>query len=175
MAREKRSRKFIMTALLLIIFVLFVTFIPFKTALVFQYQNSGRVLAYIPIAKGDSFQIRYTHSIHLSDVIERYSVTEDLQIKLNAMRYEDFAIGMPENALEGERFEHKNGHYYLSNLNRLFPFFDLRVGKVRANHILIISGNEYPMSRYLEPGTWVRIKIDRINLWQQWKGVNICE
>ncbi|MBB6443574.1 DUF1850 domain-containing protein [Bacillus benzoevorans] len=175
MARGKRSRKFIMTVLLLLLLFLTVYFTPFKTALVFQYQNSGRVLAYIPVTKGDKFQIKYTHSIHLSDVIERYSVAEDQQIKLYAMSYEDFAVGMPENALEGERFEHKNGHYYISDMNRLFPFFDLRVGKVRANHILILAGHEYPMSRYLEPGTWVRIKIDRLNLWQQWKGVNIHE
>jgi len=150
-------------------------FLPFKQALVFQYQNSGNVLAFIPISEGEIFQITYTHSIHLSDVVESYTVTKDQQIKQFELMYEDFAIGMPENASEGETFEHKNGKYYLKNMNRLFPSFDLRLGKVRANHTLIYGKNEYPLSNYMEPGTWVRIKIERISLWQRWKGVNILE
>lgn len=165
-----------MIFLLLFLFIIFVSVnIPFQTALVFEYQNSGRVLAYLPVTKDDSFQIKYTHSIHLSDVMESYAVTKDLQIKLFALTYEDFSIGMPENALQGEVFQHKNGKYYITNMNRLFPFFDLRIGKVRANHTLIHADNEYPLSNYIKPGTWIRIKIDRINLWQQWKGVNIHE
>lgn len=171
MAGEKQMRRAAIAVLFLLILIF--TFTPFKSALVFEYQNSGRVLAYLPIAKGESFQMKYTHSIHLSDVIESYFVTKDNQIKLFAMTYEDFSIGMPENAMDGEMFEHKNGKYYISNMNRIYPFFDLRIGKVRANHILLYADTEYPLADYMEPGTWVRIKKERINLWQQWKGVNI--
>ena len=150
-------------------------FIPTKEVLVFQYQNSGKVLAYIPLSEGDQFQMKYTHSIHLSDVVESYVVTKDHEIKQFEMVYEDFAIGMPENASEGETFEQIDGKYFLKNMDKRFPSFDLRIGKVRANHTLIVGKNEYPLSRYMEPGTWVRLKIERINLWQQWKGVNILE
>ncbi len=152
-----------------------ILFIPTKEALVFQYQNSGKVLAYIPLSEGDQFQMKYTHSIHLSDVVESYVVTKDQEIKQFELMYEDFAIGMPENASEGETFEHSDGKYYLKNMDKIFPSFDLRIGKVRANHTLIVGKNEYPLSHYMEPGTWVRLKIERINLWQQWKGVNILE
>lgn len=173
MAGIKQIRRAAITVLFL--FILIFTFIPFKQALIFEFQNSGRVLAYLPIAKGESFHMKYTHSIHLSDVIESFSVTKEHQIKLVAMTYEDFSIGMPENAMDGEMFEHKNGKYYISNMNRIYSFIDLRIGKVRANHILLYSDREYPLANYMEPGTWVRIKIERINLWQQWKGVKIDE
>jgi len=117
--------------------------------------------------------MKYTHSIHLSDVVDRYLITESSQVKQFELIYEDFSIGMPAHASKGETFERNNGKYYLKNMNRVFPSFDLRIGKVRANHTLIYQEKEYPLSHYLEPGTWVRIKIERINLWQQWKGVNI--
>ena len=75
MAGEKQMRRAAIAVLFLLILIF--TFTPFKSALVFEYQNSGRVLAYLPIAKGEIFQMKYTHSIHLSDVIESYSVTKD--------------------------------------------------------------------------------------------------
>jgi len=175
--RSMMKRKFV-NLLFLIPFILFIfllLFIPISDALVFQYQNSGNTLAYIPISEGETFQMKYTHSIHLSDVVESYEITNDRQIKQYELMYEDFAIGMPENASEGEIFEQKDGKYYLKNMDRRFPSFDLRVGKVRANHTVIFEGKEYPLSRVIEPGTWVRIKIERINLWQRWKGVNMLE
>ncbi|WP_256240378.1 DUF1850 domain-containing protein [Bacillus sp. V3B] len=119
--------------------------------------------------------MKYTHSIHLSDVVESYVVTSDHQIKQFELMYENFAIGMPENASDGETFEQKDGKYYLKNMNRLFPSFDLRIGKVHANHTVIFESNEYPLSFLIEPGTWVRLKIERMNVWQQWRGVNILE
>lgn len=146
-----------------------------KEALVFQYQNTGKMLAYIPFSKEDHFKIKYTHSIHLSDVVESYVITEDEEIKQYELMYEDFAIGMPENASDGEIFEQKNGKYYIKNMNRIFPYFDLRTGKVRANHTVLFREKEYPLSHFIEPGTWVRIKAEKINLIQQLRGVNILE
>lgn len=171
----KRFRLTLFLPILNLAFIPILLFTPMKECLVFQFQNSGHVLAYIPISKGDPFQIKYTHSIHLSDVVDFYFVTKDGNIKQYELMYEDFSIGMPANASEGETFVQKNGKYYLKNMNRIFPSFDLRVGKVRANHTLIYDQKEYPLSRFIEPGTWVRLKIERINLWQQWKGVNILE
>ncbi|TKC20106.1 DUF1850 domain-containing protein [Robertmurraya kyonggiensis] len=148
---------------------------PIKEALVFEYQNTEKVLAYLPSKKEQAFQIKYTHSIHLSDVVESYQVSTDGQLKQFELQFEDFAIGMPSEAGEGETFEEKNGIYYIKNMNRVFPYFDLRTGKVRANHKIIFEDREYPLSNYIEPGTWVRIKFKRINLLQRLKGANILD
>ena len=167
--------KIILFTLLFLSLIPILILLPFREALVFQFQNSERVLAYIPIQKGEFFQIKYTHSIHLSDVYEKYIVTNDGLIKQIELEYEDFAIGMPENASAGEIFTHRNGKYYLSNMNRIFPKIDLRIGKVRAKHTVIFEKKEYPLSLYIKPGTWVRIKIEKLNIWQLWKGVNMNE
>ena len=171
-------KKFRLSLLLLSIiftFILILLFIPMKECLVFQFQNSGHILAFIPISKGETFQMKYTHSIHLSHVVDSYLVTKNGQMKQYELVYEDFSVGMPANASEGETFEQENGKYYLKNMNRVLPTFDLRIGKVRANHTLIFQEIEYPLSHYLEPSTWVRLKIEKINLWQLWRGVNILD
>jgi len=175
MERRKSVRKMIILLFLILISNIVILFIPIRQSLVFQFQDTEQVLAYIPFTKEQKFKIKYIHSIHLSDVVESYQVTENGHIKQYELMYEDFGIGMPENASNGEIFEHKNGKYYLKNMNRLFPYFDLRIGQVRSNHTVIYLNIEFPLGEYIEPGTWIRIKVDKLNILQQLKGVNILE
>ena len=85
--------------------------IPFKTALVFEYENSGKLLAYLPFKQQEkTFQLKYTHSIHLSDVIESYKVSASEEIRLYELQYEDFAIGMPANAEAGKDLRQETGN-----------------------------------------------------------------
>ncbi|MHC0038682.1 DUF1850 domain-containing protein [Pseudoneobacillus sp. C159] len=140
-----------------------------------ENQQMGKVLAYLPLKKLDFFEIKYTHSIHLSNVVESYQATEELQIKQYELMYEDFAIGMPANSAEGEVFEEKDGKYFIKNMNRIFPSFDLRLGKVRANHTLIYQNKEYPIASWITPGTLVHFQVKKINFIQMLKGVDIRE
>lgn len=165
--------------LLFILFIPFVIafslFLPIKPSLVFEYQNNGNIIAYLPLGKMDTFKMKYTHSIHLSSVVESYKITNNDQIKQYELMYEDFAIGMPANSAEGEVFEEKDGKYIIKNMKRTFPSFDLRVGKVKANHTLIYNDKEYPLSNSITPGTTVHIQVKKINLVQMMKGVDILD
>lgn len=173
--KKKHIRRIIFLVPLFFLCMTIIAFIPIKQALVFEYKNTGKVLAYIPFSKEQTFKIKYTHSIHLSDVVESYVRTEDGQIMQYELMYEDFAIGMPSEAAEGEVFEEKNGKYYIKNMKRTFPHFDLRVGRVKANHTVVFQNKEYPLSNYIGKGTLVRIKVDDLNFLQLLKGVNIIE
>jgi hypothetical protein len=157
--------------LILIIFI----FIPQHQAIVFEPNHTKADLAYIPAKNETTFQIKYTHSIHLSDVVESYQITPNEEIQQYELMYEDLAIGMPSNAEEGETFEQLNGSYYIKNMKRNFPFFYLRLGQVRANHRVIFNNKEYPLSRSIEPGTSVKVEIRKLNYIEIWKGVNILE
>lgn len=150
-------------------------YIPYKTALVFIQPEREEILCFIPISEGDRFKIKYTHSIHLSDVIESYQITEQREIRQYELEYEDFAIGMPSQPAEGESFEMKDGKYYIKNMNRRFDNFILRVGKVRANHTFVQDNLSFPLSKAIQPGTSVKIQVEKINLLQQLRGVNILE
>lgn len=175
MKKRNSVRKKVFPLLLILTVIAIILFIPIRIGLVFEFQDTGRILAYIPFSKEAQFKIKYTHSIHLSDVVESYQVTKHGYIKQYELMYEDFAIGMPENASEGEIFEQIDGKYFIKNMNRVFPSFDLRTSQVRAKHTVIYKHNEYLLSKSIQPGTWVRIKIVKMNLLQQLKGVNILE
>ncbi|ESU32677.1 hypothetical protein G3A_10060 [Bacillus sp. 17376] len=166
----------IFVLLTLIIFLAIISInIPYKQALVFQAPESNDILCYVPINAGETFKIKYKHSIHLSDVIESYKVTESDKIRQYELEYEDFAIGMPSEIADGENFEMKDGKYYITKMNREFSHFDMRLGQVRANHTLIYEDITYPLSKAIEPGSRVRIKIEKISLLNQLEGVNILD
>lgn len=171
----RRNSVRIILLFLILISITVMILIPIRQALVFEYQDSGEILAYIPFSKEKKFKIKYTHSIHLSDVIESYKVTDDGHIQQYELMYEDFAIGMPENASGEEIFEQVDGKYYIKNMKRDFPYFDLRIGQVRAKHTVIYQDEDYPLGNYIEPGTWIRIKIEKLNVLQLLKGVDILE
>ncbi|MCM3124805.1 MULTISPECIES: DUF1850 domain-containing protein [unclassified Mesobacillus] len=171
-----KFNKKIFVLLLLIMLILIISInIPYKQALVFLQPEEEDILCYVPIAQGDKFKIKYTHSIHLSDVIESYKITEQNEIQQYELEYEDFAIGMPSEIAEGEHFEMQDGKYRIKNMERRFKHFDLRVGKVRANHTFMQGKVSFPLSKAIEPGTRVRIQVMNINVIQQMKGVNILE
>lgn len=154
--------------ILAIIFV-----IPFQKSFICKKLHSKEILAYMPIQKDHTFQIQYTHSIHLSEVKESYRILKNNQIEQIELMYDDTSIGMPSEAEKGEVFVRENGHYYIKNMKRIFPSFHLSTGQVIANHRLIYKNKEYPFKNFITPGTFITIQVKKLSLLQLLKGVNI--
>ncbi|PAV31474.1 hypothetical protein CIL05_02125 [Virgibacillus profundi] len=162
----------------LLIFVILQLFVPFRTALVFYKENTNYIEAFLPINEEDTFQLIWKHSIHLTDVIEKYIVMDNQNIKQYEIIYEEFGIGMPSNALEGEKFEYKDGKYHVMDLDNIFPSINLRNGKtVPENRLVWGEQGEHIiyLKEYLKPGAWFTIKVENLSLWQSLKGVRIHE
>jgi hypothetical protein len=162
-------------------FILFLSFLflilPYQSALVFYQGNTNNMVAYLPMKSESRFQITFTHSIHLTDVVEKYSVTENLEIRQDEIQYEQFGIGMPSNAVEGETFVYEDGKYSIKNLNNVFSSMNIRNGKTVSEHRLswIEDGEERQVwfNDYFEPGDWFRVRLDNISCWDRLKGVKI--
>jgi hypothetical protein len=147
-----------------------VLFLPYYSVLTFHYENTRKLLAYYPVEQNERFSIRYTHSIHLTPVLESYFIKEDNIVQYELM-YENFAVGMPSNNDDEGQFIEKDGKYFITDMDRVYPYIDLRVGQVAANHTLIIGRNhEIPFTSFTKPGSWVRIQMHKINLWQIMEG-----
>ncbi|MDC3417308.1 DUF1850 domain-containing protein [Aquibacillus salsiterrae] len=172
-------KRYLLSLTFLLILLAAVLFVPFKTALVFYEGNTDTMKAFLPLEPGDTFQLIWRHSIHLKDVTEKYQVTNDLTIKQYEIVYEEFGIGMPSNAQEGEKFEYKDGKYHISNLNNIFPSMNIRNGKtVSKNRLAWGSGDASQMvwfNDYFKPGAWFTVLVERITLWEYLKGVRISE
>lgn len=167
---------------LLVTFFVSVFIIPFKTALIFYKENTNHISAFLPIEKGEVFQIIFTHSIHLTDVVEKYKITDDLGMEQFEIAYEHFGIGMPSNALEGEEFIYEDGKYHVKNLDNYFPSLNIRNGKTVSENRLIWGTADEPenghmvwFNQYFEPGAWFRLKVEKLTLWDYLKGVRIHE
>ncbi|TLS36729.1 DUF1850 domain-containing protein [Pseudalkalibacillus caeni] len=168
------SKKNFVVLLLLLVLVI-TLFVPIRSVVAVEFENTGKLVAYYPASSPQKFAIRYTHSVHKTPVLESYRLAKNNDIVQYELTYENFAIGMPSNAEEGERFVQRDGKYIIENMDRAFPFIDVRVGQVVANHTLIIEGKEVPFHTFTKPGSWVRLKAKKISLWQAWKGVNILD
>lgn len=163
-----------LTAILLII----VIFVPFRQALVFYKENTDEVEAFLPLNDLDTFQIIFTHSIHLTDVVEKYIVLENQDIKQYEFIYEEFGVGMPSNAEEGEEFVYEDGKYHIRNMENIFPEIKVRNGKTVSEHRLVWGKHDEHMryfNDYFEPGAWFTIKVDHLSLWKMMEGVKIRE
>lgn len=171
-----KKSTFIITlcSVLFVLSVIF-AFIPLRQALVIEPRDPTLRLTYIPMKEEAYFKIKYTHSIHLTDVVESYKILPDWKIQQYELMYEDFSIGMPSDSEDGETFVQENGKYYIKNMKRIFPSFYIRIGQVRANHRLIYHKREYPLAKIIKPGASVKIEVRKLSFVQQLKGVNILE
>ena len=150
-------------------------FTPYKWSFVFFEQRTTHPVAYLPLEHEKTFQIRYTHSIHLSDVLETYIVTRNHEIQISALEYEDFAIGMPSGAGKGEKFAEKDGKYYITNMSQVYPSFNLLVGDINRDLTFRYRGIEHDLKEYLNRGETYTFQVSRLSLFDQIRGVRIRE
>lgn len=169
----------VMPALIILLIIICLILIPFRTALVFYHGTSNNIAAFLPLKAGEYFQIIFKHSIHLTDVVEKYHVSADLEIVQDEIIFEEFGIGMPPNA-EGEaKFEYIDGKYHISELNQVFESINIRNGKTVSEHRLVWETDEsekvVQFNDYFEPGAWFKVKAEKLSILQYLKGVKINE
>lgn len=148
--------------------------IPLFPVLAIEKEDTGTVLAYAAQKHVHEFKIHYIHSIHKTPVVETYQIINK-QIVQQQITYEEFAVGMPSND-EGEgKFIEKDGHYMITDMNRVFPYLDIRVAQVMPDHGIIIQDQMIPFNKIAAPGSWIRLKDSKISIWQLMKGVDLLE
>lgn len=152
--------------------VSFIVFVPYKQVFSFEETRSSNGQAvYIPIHNDDfTFQFIYTHSIHLSDVVEYYEVTDDFSIRALAMEYEDLAIGMPGYAEEGETLTIEDGKYRLTYAWSTMPNFTMHISNISSKQHFLYHNEEYDLKKILKKGSSYLFSLKKISIFQWWKG-----
>ncbi|WP_144511239.1 DUF1850 domain-containing protein [Bacillus sp. FJAT-22090] len=150
-------------------------FYPYQQAFVFMETRTDHPsVHYIPIEDDNqTFQIRYTHSIHKTDVVEFYKVINKSKIQLLKMVYTDLAIGLPGFAEEGQTFEEKDGKYILTYNNEVIDSFTILIGNINLDLVLQYEGREIDLKKALQRGKSYLVEIKKISLYQQMKGENM--
>ncbi|MDO5112258.1 MAG: DUF1850 domain-containing protein [Clostridia bacterium] len=73
---------------------LLLCFVPFRTRIVLSDYRTGRTLCTYPIGDGETFAIRYTHSVNLSSVTDTLEWTGKALI-LRTSLFTSFGAGIP--------------------------------------------------------------------------------
>ncbi|MGG0644276.1 DUF1850 domain-containing protein [Sporosarcina gallistercoris] len=149
--------------------------IPVKQAFTFtETRTEQPVLAYCLMGAESEFQIRYVHSIFLTDVLETYQVQHDTSLKFLTMRYEDVGIGLPAYAEKGETLEvTETGIYTLTYKDKVIHSFVLYIGDVDAQLAFRYKGTEIDLKAYLRRGNSYDFRVKKLTLYELLKGVNL--
>ncbi|GKV67599.1 hypothetical protein NCCP2716_00970 [Sporosarcina sp. NCCP-2716] len=169
------KRLLIPLVLLLIVLLIAAWTIPVKQAFTFtETRTEHPRFAYKLLADDDEFQIRYVHSIFLTDVIETYRVLPDRSIRFLTMRYEDVGIGLPAHAEEGESLTVTDeGIYTLTYEDKVIDSFVLYIGDVDAQLAFRYSGEETDLKRFLERGHSYEFRVKKLTLIELLKGARL--
>lgn len=127
----------------------------------------GNVLVAFPVHEGESFGIRYIHSVALTPVTDIFTVKEGA-IWLERTIYQDFGAGLPHEPQQGQKMTQEYGKITISGYNRRLSAFALRVGRV-ANHQLLIFADSpeapvetIPLNSLARPGDVINFSVRKI-------------
>ncbi|WOV88446.1 DUF1850 domain-containing protein [Sporosarcina oncorhynchi] len=149
-------------------------FLPIHKVFTFtEYRSDHPETFYVKLKDEKEFQIRYVHSIFLTDVIENYEITDDNAVRMRSMQYEDVGIGLPGYAEEGETLDFTNGMYTLTYDQNVIDSFVLFVGDVDAKLAFRYNGKEIDLKHYLTRGKSYTFQVERQSIFQKMRGVNM--
>lgn len=157
---------------LILIFFLIVSVIPIYTYFIILDGETGQIIYKKKIEVDEQFAIKYIHSIHLTPVLEQYQINSDYMIVLNEVQFNTYSVGMPSELNEGEKIKLEDGKFIIENMKRELPVIDLRLGQVIANHQLFIDDKSFELSKIAPPGSWIRITVSKLNIFEVWGVAN---
>lgn len=151
-------------------------YIPYERSITFTETRTEQPdLYYLPLNGDLNFQLVFTHSIHLTDVIESYQVLPNNELQLLSMQYEDVAIGMPSSAEEGQTLTYENGRYTLRYHDAKLKDFTLHIGDVDYKLNLQHNNEVIALKKKLTRGKSYVLKVKKISFYQKMKGAELHE
>ena len=149
-------------------------FTPLWTVFSFtETRTESPNIHYVSVNKEKLFQIKFTHSIHLTDVIESYELEPSRNIRLVSMEYEDVAIGMPSYAEEGQSLTYDNGVYTLRYDDAIIKDFAMYIGNVDYDLLFLYEGKVIDLKKELTKGDSYLFQAQKISLYEKMKGVKL--
>ncbi len=126
MMKSRTQRSIIVVVLTLVVGTLLLLFFLQRPGLVLvlRDQQTGKVLASIPVEEGEQLTYRWIHSAEFIPWIEEFTIQKDGSFRLNTIKVAGFGAGIPEN--KGVTSV-KDGMVVMEQLDQVF-------GKIRWIH-----------------------------------------
>lgn len=153
------SKKLFIIALFIVIVC--IIFLPASRNFVVSEKSTGKILYHTSIIPGDSFSVKYTHSVNKSPVEDVFEISITSNIILKKIIFQSFGAGIPFELEDEQVLEFKDSGIEINNINRQIDEFLLNVGTI-ANHTLIIKGHEIALNQLAKPKETVRIEVKKL-------------
>ncbi len=141
--------KFLLFAALATVLLFSATYQPkifvgnqFKTVSVINYEEN------LPLT------IKFIHSVQKTPVIEELSIKNG-EFVLNRTKYQSQGVGLPFDNADGTF--HRDKDWFIFDMNRKFPFLELRTGK-GTQLTIILDGKTYELYKIFPVGTKIIVK-----------------
>lgn len=128
--------------------------------LVVSDMRTGEYVKSWRLGEGSEFTVKYTHSVELTPVWEIYEIRGG-KIILKETIFQSFGAGLPSTS--PYEFDIVENGFRLHDINLEMSDLIYRVGKVRANHLIIIRGNEYAFLDFAKPEEGLRFETKRMS------------
>jgi hypothetical protein len=168
--RTTICRILFVTASVLLISLLFGFYLPGGVALSLTPVKGGEPLVKIVLAPGQTFTIRYNHSVEDAPVWETHSVDRHGRIFIEEERYLKFGAGMGKMPGIG-RLVRRGPYEVIENMHMPTGNFVLRIGSKGVGHTLLWGDRQVNLSARA-PHVAVRFSAKPVSwlnrVWQQW-------
>jgi len=135
-------------------------------SLVMAYPETGKPLLVLPLREGESFSIRYMHSVDISPVFEQFSLNHEGRLQLDETHFKMFGAGMGDWKGHGKLVGEK-GWTRITDISEPLEPFILRVGSPGVDHTLLYRGREYNLSA-VAAGKRLRVSVEQKPILWQW-------
>lgn len=153
------------------ILTLLYLFYPSHKSIVFtETRTSQPEYYFLKLSEENQVEIIFTHSIHLSDVAELYSITPDLQWKVIQMSYEDLAIGMPGYAEKNQTLDYIDGKWVLKSYDTVLQEISLYNSSIHKKLEIRYDNEIYNLKTLLPTGASYLVEVKHVSSFELWRG-----
>lgn len=125
--------------------------------------NDKAILA-VPVSIGDTFTIRFTHSVQKTPVDEIFTIKKGLKMVLEETIYSSYGAGLPSEIYGSQQFFLENGTFIIRGFDKEFDEIPIFVGAVIANHTLILGNKEFTLVSFGLAGKSIRIRLNHYSI-----------
>lgn len=118
--------------------------------------DQGKTMT-IPVSKGDTFSLKYTHSVQKTPVAENFIIQAVDELILDSTVYQTYGVGLPFLPGEG-RFERQGNNFVLSGIGRRFDKVAVHAGR-EAGLVLEADNRVVPLHALHAGGAFVTIRV----------------
>jgi hypothetical protein len=151
--------KFFLLALFILIIIFSLSVFKVMTLQLIDYK-ADEIIWEEKINAGDSFSIRYQHSVARTPVIEFFEI-KDGKILLTGTEYQSYGAGLPTSAEQGDYIV-ADDKFIIKNIDQKLPEIMLRVSDY-AQHEFIYNEKNYKLYENVKTETLLQIKTEKFS------------